>query len=139
MRQQRETVGMAKGTGEGLKLTAKMMTKIPPQEIGGMMSGIEASDFRLVRDRGRNRLPQSQLLSDDPSAQHQQNRTLRAAIVRHRGRFSRGEMSIGFLWSTTVAERGTNPSLVMSGRVVSRSIKSGPSRQSLVASRRVEE
>jgi hypothetical protein len=40
--------------GEGLKLTAKMMTTIPPEEIGRMMSGVEAAELilRLVRDRG---------------------------------------------------------------------------------------
>ena len=41
--------------GEGLKLTAKMMSAIPPEEIGRMMSGVEAAELilRLVRDRGR--------------------------------------------------------------------------------------
>jgi hypothetical protein len=41
--------------GEGLKLTAKMMTAIPPEEIGRMMSGVEAAELilRIVRDRGR--------------------------------------------------------------------------------------
>jgi hypothetical protein len=41
--------------GEGLKLTAKMMATIPPEEIGRMMSGLEAAELilRLVRDRGR--------------------------------------------------------------------------------------
>jgi hypothetical protein len=40
--------------GEGLKLTAKMMAAIPPEEIGRMMSGVEAAELilRLVRDRG---------------------------------------------------------------------------------------
>jgi hypothetical protein len=28
--------------GEGLNLTAKMMTSIPPEQIGRMMSGVEA-------------------------------------------------------------------------------------------------
>ena len=41
--------------GESLKLTAKMMAAIPPEEIGRMMSGVEAAELilRLVRDRGR--------------------------------------------------------------------------------------
>src|SRR6516225_11244082 len=41
--------------GEGLLLTAKMMAAIPPEEIGRMMSGVEAAELilRLVRDRGR--------------------------------------------------------------------------------------
>ena len=41
--------------GEGLKLTAKMVAAIPPEEIGRMMSGVEAAELilRLVRDRGR--------------------------------------------------------------------------------------
>ena len=41
--------------GEGLKLTAKMMAAIPPEEVGRMMSGVEAAELilRLVRDRGR--------------------------------------------------------------------------------------
>jgi hypothetical protein len=40
---------------EGLKLTAKMMTAIPPEEIGRMMSGVEAAELilRLVQGRGR--------------------------------------------------------------------------------------
>ena len=40
--------------GEGLKLTAKMMATIAPEEIGRMMSGVEAAELilRLVRDRG---------------------------------------------------------------------------------------
>ena len=39
--------------GEALKLTAKMMSAIPPEEIGRMMSGVEAAELilRLVRDR----------------------------------------------------------------------------------------
>jgi hypothetical protein len=41
--------------GEGLKLTAKMMTAIPPEEIGRMMSGVEAAELilRLVQGHGR--------------------------------------------------------------------------------------
>ena len=41
--------------GECLKLTAKMMATIPPEEIGRMMTGVEAAELilRLVRDRGR--------------------------------------------------------------------------------------
>jgi hypothetical protein len=41
--------------GEGLKLTANMMMAIPPEEIGRMMSGVEAAELilRIVRDRGR--------------------------------------------------------------------------------------
>ena len=40
--------------GESLKLTAKMMAAIPPEEIGRMMSGVEAAELilRIVRDRG---------------------------------------------------------------------------------------
>ena len=33
--------------GEGLKLTAKMTTTIPPEEIGRMMSGVEAAELIL--------------------------------------------------------------------------------------------
>jgi hypothetical protein len=41
--------------GEGLTLSAKMMTSIPPGEIGRMMSGMEAAELilRLVQGRGR--------------------------------------------------------------------------------------
>jgi hypothetical protein len=41
--------------GEGLKLTAKMMTAIEPEQIGRMMSGVEAAELilRLVQGRGR--------------------------------------------------------------------------------------
>ena len=41
--------------GERLKLTAKMMTAVPLDEIGRMMSGIEAAELirRLVQGRGR--------------------------------------------------------------------------------------
>jgi hypothetical protein len=41
--------------GESLKLTAKMTVAVPPEEIGRMMSGIEAAELiiRIVRDRGR--------------------------------------------------------------------------------------
>jgi hypothetical protein len=39
--------------GEGLKLSAKMMTAISPEEIGRMLSGKQASEliFRLVERR----------------------------------------------------------------------------------------
>jgi hypothetical protein len=37
--------------GEGLKLSAKMMTAIPPEEIGRMMSGVAPLIFRLVEGR----------------------------------------------------------------------------------------
>jgi hypothetical protein len=33
--------------GEGLKLSAEMMTTIPPEEIGRMMSGVEATELIL--------------------------------------------------------------------------------------------
>jgi hypothetical protein len=41
--------------GKGLKLTAKMVAAIPPEEIGRMMSEVEAAELilRIVRDRGR--------------------------------------------------------------------------------------
>jgi hypothetical protein len=41
--------------GEGLNLTAKMMTSIAPEQIGRMMSGVEAAELilRLVQGRGR--------------------------------------------------------------------------------------
>ena len=41
--------------GEGLNLTAKMMTSMPPEQIGRMMSGVEAAELilRLVQGRGR--------------------------------------------------------------------------------------
>jgi len=43
--------------GEGLKLSAKRMTAIPPEEIGRMMSGVEAAELilQLVQGRGRPR------------------------------------------------------------------------------------
>jgi hypothetical protein len=43
--------------GEGLNLSAEMMTSIPPEQIGRMMSGPEAAELilRLVRGRGRSR------------------------------------------------------------------------------------
>ena len=43
--------------GEGLKLSAAMQATIPPEEIGRMMSGVEAADLirRLVQVRGRPR------------------------------------------------------------------------------------
>jgi len=41
--------------GEGLDLSARMMTAIPPEEIGRVMSGVEVADLirRLVEGRGR--------------------------------------------------------------------------------------
>jgi hypothetical protein len=41
--------------GQGLKLSAKMITAIPAEEIGRMMSGVEATELilRLVQGRGR--------------------------------------------------------------------------------------
>jgi hypothetical protein len=43
--------------GEGLNLSAKMMTSIPPEQIGRMLSGDEASQLilRIVDGRGRPR------------------------------------------------------------------------------------
>jgi len=42
---------------EGLKLSAKMMRAIPPEQIGRMMSGMEAAELivQLVQGRGRPR------------------------------------------------------------------------------------
>jgi hypothetical protein len=43
-------------SGEGLNLSDKMMTSIPPEQIGRMMSGLEAElILRLVQGRGRPR------------------------------------------------------------------------------------
>jgi hypothetical protein len=41
--------------GESLKLTAKMMTAVPPEQIGRIVSGVEAAELirRLVQGRGR--------------------------------------------------------------------------------------
>ena len=41
--------------GEGLKLSARMMTSIAPEQIGRMMSGLEAAELilELVQGRGR--------------------------------------------------------------------------------------
>jgi len=41
--------------GEGLKLSAEMMLAIPPEDIGRLMTGVEASELilRLVKARGR--------------------------------------------------------------------------------------
>jgi hypothetical protein len=41
--------------GEGLNLSANMMTSIPPEQIGRMISGVEAAELilRLVQGRGR--------------------------------------------------------------------------------------
>jgi hypothetical protein len=43
--------------GESLTLSAKLMTAIPPEEIGRMMSGVEAAELilQLVQGRGRPR------------------------------------------------------------------------------------
>ena len=43
--------------GEGLKLSREMQATIPPEEIGRMMSGVEAAELirRLARVRGRAR------------------------------------------------------------------------------------
>jgi len=41
--------------GESLNLTAKMMTAIPPEEIGRMMSGVEAAELILPLVQGRGR------------------------------------------------------------------------------------
>jgi hypothetical protein len=43
--------------GEGLTLSAKMMRAVPPEEIGRMMSGVEAAELilQLVQGRGRPR------------------------------------------------------------------------------------
>ena len=43
-------------SGEGLNLSDKMMTSTPPEQIGRMMSGLEAElILRLVQGRGRPR------------------------------------------------------------------------------------
>jgi hypothetical protein len=41
--------------GESLDLSARMMTAIPPEEIGRVMSGVEVAELirRLVEGRGR--------------------------------------------------------------------------------------
>jgi hypothetical protein len=41
--------------GDGLKLSPEMQATIPPQEIGRLMSGVEAAELirRLVEVRGR--------------------------------------------------------------------------------------
>jgi hypothetical protein len=43
--------------GEGLEVSAKMMASIPPEQIGKMLSGDEASQviLQLVDGRGRPR------------------------------------------------------------------------------------
>jgi hypothetical protein len=43
--------------GEDLKLSAEMIMAIPPEDIGRMMSGVEAAELirRLVQVRGRAR------------------------------------------------------------------------------------
>jgi hypothetical protein len=40
--------------GEGLKLTAKMMAAIAPEEIGRMVSGVEAGELILRLVQGRS-------------------------------------------------------------------------------------
>jgi hypothetical protein len=40
--------------GEGLKLSAQMMTAIPPEEVGRMMSGVEAAELILQLVQGRD-------------------------------------------------------------------------------------
>jgi hypothetical protein len=42
--------------GEGLNLSAKMMTSIPSEQIGRMISDVEAAELilRLVQGRGRS-------------------------------------------------------------------------------------
>jgi hypothetical protein len=42
--------------GEGLEVSAKMMTSIPPEQIGRMLSGDEASQLILRLVDGRSRL-----------------------------------------------------------------------------------
>jgi hypothetical protein len=49
--------------GEGLKLTAKMMTAITPEEIGRMMSGVEAAELILRQAR------QAKMLTKDEKHQ----------------------------------------------------------------------
>jgi hypothetical protein len=39
--------------GDGLTLSPKMMTAIPPEEVGRMMSGVEAAELILQLVRGR--------------------------------------------------------------------------------------
>jgi hypothetical protein len=41
--------------GEGLNLSAELMSSIPPEQIGRVMSGPETAELilRLVRGRGR--------------------------------------------------------------------------------------
>jgi hypothetical protein len=41
--------------GEGLKLSAKIMTAIPPEQIGRMLSGNETSQLILRLVEGRDR------------------------------------------------------------------------------------
>jgi hypothetical protein len=38
--------------GEGLTLSAEMISGIPPEEIGKMMSGVEAAELILQRVQG---------------------------------------------------------------------------------------
>ena len=41
--------------GEGLKLSAEMILAIPPEDIGRLMTGVNATELirRLVQGRGR--------------------------------------------------------------------------------------
>jgi hypothetical protein len=41
--------------GEGLELSAKMMTTIPPEQVGRLLSGNEASQLILRLVEGRDR------------------------------------------------------------------------------------
>jgi hypothetical protein len=41
--------------GEGLQLSARMMTSLPPTQIGRMMSGAEAAELILQLVEGRRR------------------------------------------------------------------------------------
>jgi hypothetical protein len=40
--------------GESLKLTAKMISAIPPEEIGRMMYGVEAAELILPASHSRH-------------------------------------------------------------------------------------
>jgi hypothetical protein len=43
--------------GEGLKLTARMMAVMPPEEIGRMVFGAEAAELILRLVQGRRPVP----------------------------------------------------------------------------------
>jgi hypothetical protein len=43
--------------GEGLKLTARMMAVMPPEEIGRMVFGVEAAELILRLVQGRRPVP----------------------------------------------------------------------------------